>query len=261
MNIFQDPTVEEEKEIGEFFSLIPIGESCEQARDLTEIGFFGGLPDLDENVDWPRTRSGIPMTFLAQIDLSRVSKTLWDGKGPRDGMLLFFASRDWLPVESLQGSPDCTVIHCRTGKPTSPPKDAPNVSEYLSHQINRSNDQMECKLVLPRSSVVRNKASRKGEGNYMDGVPLDHQSRSGDIFFIGRTFFEKPTPHLSISGIPHVKIEKPPFDKKNYLLLQIANTASLGWRYEGPYIIFFGIPGADLEAGRFDRAAGFEVSD
>ena len=68
------------------------GTSSEQR----EVGAsrLGGLPDLPAGVPWPRV-GGVPMLFLAQIDLTHAS--LLDGCGvlPRHGWLLFFVAHDF----------------------------------------------------------------------------------------------------------------------------------------------------------------------
>lgn len=53
----------------------------------------GGHPDLPEELDWPLTKDGVPMTFLAQLNMVDLSPyTPNDGRGtlPERGMLYFF---------------------------------------------------------------------------------------------------------------------------------------------------------------------------
>lgn len=44
---------------------------------------------LPTHVDWPEI-DGVPLCFLAQIDLAKLPKPIWSGVGPRDGHLVFF---------------------------------------------------------------------------------------------------------------------------------------------------------------------------
>ena len=52
-------------------------------------GWFGGEPKLPQTVAWPEI-DGIPLCFLAQIDLAKLPEPIWSGLGPRSGHLVFF---------------------------------------------------------------------------------------------------------------------------------------------------------------------------
>ncbi|MFB8372762.1 DUF1963 domain-containing protein [Paenibacillus taichungensis] len=57
----------------------------------------GGNPDLPSNMKWPLTQDGVPMTFLAQLNLVDLTPyTPNDGRGslPERGMLYFFIGVD-----------------------------------------------------------------------------------------------------------------------------------------------------------------------
>jgi uncharacterized protein YwqG len=57
----------------------------------------GGHPDLPSRMKWPVTQEGVPMTFLAQLNLVDLSPyTPNDGRGtlPERGMLYFFVGTD-----------------------------------------------------------------------------------------------------------------------------------------------------------------------
>ncbi|MEO2260484.1 YwqG family protein [Paenibacillus amylolyticus] len=57
----------------------------------------GGHPDLPSRMEWPLTQEGVPMTFLAQLNLVDLSPyTPNDGRGtlPERGMLYFFVGAD-----------------------------------------------------------------------------------------------------------------------------------------------------------------------
>jgi hypothetical protein len=52
--------------------------------------WLGGLPQMPAGMDWPRTKDGAPMHFLAQIACADLPPGMWSGRGPRDGWLLAF---------------------------------------------------------------------------------------------------------------------------------------------------------------------------
>jgi uncharacterized protein YwqG len=53
----------------------------------------GGYPDLPENFKWPNTKDGIPMTFIAQLNLNEISTCDENNLLPRRGILYFFIGR------------------------------------------------------------------------------------------------------------------------------------------------------------------------
>lgn len=55
----------------------------------TEAGWFGGEPMLTPDVEWPEI-DGVPLCFLAQIDLAKLPARIWSGLGPREGCLVVF---------------------------------------------------------------------------------------------------------------------------------------------------------------------------
>ncbi|MFA5122490.1 DUF1963 domain-containing protein [Zavarzinia sp.] len=56
-------------------------------------GWFGGAPDLPEDVPWP-DHDGEPLRFACQIDLAALPADLWGGLGPRHGWLAVFFHPD-----------------------------------------------------------------------------------------------------------------------------------------------------------------------
>ena len=62
--------------------------------------WLGGLPQMPDNIRWPRTAStGAPLHFIAQIACADLPKQIWNGRGPRDGWLLLFV--DVLQMEDF----------------------------------------------------------------------------------------------------------------------------------------------------------------
>lgn len=55
---------------------------------------FLGEPDLPESLEWPVDAAGVPLNFLAQINLAEAVGVLDDSPLPPDGHLLFFTRYD-----------------------------------------------------------------------------------------------------------------------------------------------------------------------
>lgn len=51
---------------------------------------MGGKPDLPAGMEWPRTESGVALTFITQINFAEVHPFDLDGRLPERGMLWFF---------------------------------------------------------------------------------------------------------------------------------------------------------------------------
>lgn len=76
---------------------------------------LGGRPRLPAGMEWPHV-DGRPGDFLAQISCADLPADLWDGLGPRQGWLAFFANPD-------SGAP--LVLHlAEEGPPRDPPRAA-----------------------------------------------------------------------------------------------------------------------------------------
>ena len=64
-------------------------------EDLGGRSYLGGAPFLPAGVEWPRTPSGNPMTFVGQIDLAEVPRTSATESVRASGVLLVFIDRPW----------------------------------------------------------------------------------------------------------------------------------------------------------------------
>jgi uncharacterized protein YwqG len=78
--------------------------------------FFGGLPKLPPQFDWPtaevtanRTSEIVALTFVAQIDLAEVPGAGWSPL-PARGTLYFFCSSVFVG----EGHPPCRVLYSPT---------------------------------------------------------------------------------------------------------------------------------------------------
>ena len=70
--------------------------------DRTYPGWFGGAPDLPEDVPWPEVADE-PAHFLCQIDCAALPAGLWQGAGPREGWLRIFAGTYWSETDWFTG--------------------------------------------------------------------------------------------------------------------------------------------------------------
>jgi hypothetical protein len=70
------------------------------SSDITSRSYFGGLPRLPANVQWPvSTLTNQPMFFVAQIDLAEVPRIEQREGLPEQGMLWFFLAYDGIIEE------------------------------------------------------------------------------------------------------------------------------------------------------------------
>ena len=90
----------------------------------SEAGWFGGEPMLPSDVAWPQI-DGVPLDFLAQIDLAKIPPNIWSGLGPRDGHLVFFGHPDKCKAKVLHV---CGDLSPRSAD-VPMPKDRPSIDE------------------------------------------------------------------------------------------------------------------------------------
>jgi hypothetical protein len=97
--------------------------------------WLGGLPQMPEGMEWPRTDDGAPLHFLAQIACADLPPGMWSGRGPRDGWLLAFVDLFSL----LDGDGDegpVSVLHIPAlGPERQPPDDMACVRHAMGDSI------------------------------------------------------------------------------------------------------------------------------
>lgn len=85
---------------------------------------FGGLPRLPEHYGWPRTPAGVPLHFLAQVDLADLPL---HGPLPRRGVLFFFGRDDEEQVweANRPAAESACVLYALDAFAATPPRAAP----------------------------------------------------------------------------------------------------------------------------------------
>ena len=96
----------------------------EKDRDwFADPSHFGGLPRLG-HAEWPRSAKGVPLPFVAQIDLAQVAAANPDTPLPKTGSLAFFIN-------------DGAVVYVPEGNfpPTPAPHDLPPAYAETDHPL------------------------------------------------------------------------------------------------------------------------------
>lgn len=104
--------------------IVLVRKPRDKARDWrSDPSWFGGLPRLGAAA-WPRGADGVPLPFVAQIDLAEIAAVHPETPLPKQGSLAFF----------LNGG---AVIHVPAGatEPTQPPQGLPPAFEAGSHPL------------------------------------------------------------------------------------------------------------------------------
>src|SRR5262249_61196552 len=64
-------------------------EPMDEGRSPASSSKLGGEPALPPGVNWPARRNGVPLAFLAQINLADIASYACAKLLPRSGLLLF----------------------------------------------------------------------------------------------------------------------------------------------------------------------------
>jgi uncharacterized protein YwqG len=93
---------------------------------------LGGAPDLPEGVAWPR-RGELPLTFIAQVELSQVSRVWPSSPLPASGLLSFFydrIQRPWGFDPADRGAWAVYHFDQKVVRPAEPPDDLPEEARF-----------------------------------------------------------------------------------------------------------------------------------
>lgn len=95
--------------------------------------YFGGVPELPPDAIWP-TWKGVPLSFLAQVDLGAAPKDDWPEWMPRSGRLTFFYDTDSQPwgIEATDIGSWCVLFadSSRALSPRRPPSPAATTGTF-----------------------------------------------------------------------------------------------------------------------------------
>jgi uncharacterized protein YwqG len=103
--------------------------------DETARSWLGGLPQMPDNIPWPRGgNKNWPMHFAAQICCADLPERLWQGKGPREGWLLLFLDGYRISGGDEDEEDTSAVIYIdQLGQERQPPDDLHGVHDlYMS---------------------------------------------------------------------------------------------------------------------------------
>jgi uncharacterized protein YwqG len=93
---------------------------------------LGGAPDLPPGVVWPR-RGDAPLSFIAQVDLSEVSRVWPSSPLPSSGLLSFFYDRihrPWGYDPADRGGWAVYHFDQPSARPSQPPDDLPEEARF-----------------------------------------------------------------------------------------------------------------------------------
>ncbi|MDJ0754492.1 MAG: YwqG family protein [Ardenticatenaceae bacterium] len=103
---------------------------------------IGGLPDLPPNVSWP-DNNGMPMSFVAQFNMSSVTALDSTGLLPSTGMLYFFFLIHGEAPTGISGK----VLHLEGElRRTHPPAELPKEDRFIACEV-----EMATRITLPPS--------------------------------------------------------------------------------------------------------------
>ncbi|QUL38252.1 DUF1963 domain-containing protein [Erythrobacter sp. JK5] len=89
------------------------------------LSYFGGLPTLPSDCEWPRTTDGVALHFFCQIDCSEIT---WSTPLPKRGILYFFGRDDEEQSWNIERPEECCRVifaddKARVGGQVQPPPD------------------------------------------------------------------------------------------------------------------------------------------
>lgn len=233
---------------------------------------LGGLPDLPEDVPWPR-RAKAPLSFIGQIDLAEASRVDPTGLLPKTGLVSFFYDLADTPWNDDDGEPSgIAVLHTPAGARLvrrEKPADLVAPHEYAQVELAATPVALRTELTLP---FVRTKEARalalteKETERYWDQV----LNRLAEVWPTGGEPFHRMLGHpeanqgdmtrriaYQLAGKPDALDEAPDpeveADAARFrLLLQVDTDEDLGSDW-GSGRLFYWIREEDLAAGRFER--------
>lgn len=231
---------------------------------------IGGRPTLPPEIEWPR-RDGLPLAFIAQIDLASQPRALVDDGFPEDGMLLFFYDANqstWGFDPKDAGS--FAVIHIDAPGRTAPsqwPPDLPPHARYSPLSLSPE----EAMLLPPGESVLvedleLEDGQQDGYDNLIEQMSDDEEFLSScvlgghpdqiqgdmtlDCALVAAGLYCGDGTAFKDPRLPSFRREA----RKWRLLLQVPSVEPAGMMWGDAGSLYYWIHEDDLRARRFDRA-------
>jgi uncharacterized protein (TIGR02996 family) len=199
---------------------------------------FGGLPGLPLGASWPRSDNGMPLEFLAQLDLAELQQTVADRALPESGSLSFFMYHNCYQDEYGDSggrgtSGGLRMIHTPAGTdlhPLGPPDD-------LTEELGRPRSP--CRLT------------------FVDALDVPNEWPSFDVSL--RPPFLDGADH-QLLGYSHktVLTEDPTPGPDWEQLIRFNSDRKLHWNWGDGHRLFWYIKSADLRSRRFDHTVAID---
>lgn len=192
-------------------------DETEAPNDLDELGCtrFGGDPDLPPTQPWP-TVAGMPLTFVAQLDLAELANYPEARELPSEGLLSYFYAP--IPPENEGLTYPVAILHLRE-LDTLERRPTPEGCERLrTHAIELEGERQFPALesafhfeVLRPEAEVRAFYESLARGR-AEAPPIDHSALDQLITLRSECDFDRPTHRLlghpsAIQGDPYLDVQ------------------------------------------------------
>lgn len=242
---------------------------------------LGGLPQLPDDVNWPTFR-GVPLHFLAAVDLAAVHEALPDAPLPASGWLSFFATYDTGPGDELPfvsamfpaSRPGWRVVYVPLGTATTE-RACPDVEHEspvvafarvdcaliaeatvpaphafpASRDIEFDSERMQALLTAKWQRRDRSRGPDHRVGGWADPAQSDPAApvalaHAGLVDAAGRVDYKHPRAGELVASA----------DDDWFLLLQLATDDDAGWMWGDGGVMFFYVQPDAARAGDFSDA-------
>jgi len=228
--------------------------SCSEQDLKVGMSYFGGLPDLPEDMTWPERAPGEPLSFLGQVNFKDIEQFDSAKDLPKDGLLQFYyhSSQDaW--GDKPKDKSNWKVIH--VAKKDMPQKKrklpvdnkkidvTPGTGDYEIFELYQPTKLFFYEaLSLPscQSEKIKSLQLKDKEIN-----SLYEAFFSYDDNLMRHQFFGEPRPLQSLNEIL--------FTKQTCLFFQIDSDDNPGWLWGDCGILYFLMQKQDLEKRDFDK--------
>ncbi len=235
---------------------------------------IGGDPDLPPGAEWPLTASGVPMTFLVQLNLLDVSLHDESSLLPTGGMLYFFVGIDepayniehrvlFVPADQLDSavrrvSPEVTALEGSFSAYRLEPRaslEPPNYAYVDYDQVETESvdyEQYEDFLLSLQDSSYEDVALLFG---YPTGQHDDSEYEAALMMLTGKNYeysLDKALAQLAAHFAGNEEKARQEV-QDTLMLLEIDSDEDVGFCWWDAGVLQFFIRKEDLQAGRFDN--------